>query len=463
VIDVRGKNGKPIIQKSPHKRVCDSFQNEEVHSLIILPRRFAKTLIATMFIVWYCLKYPDRNILLVTDVVHKAHSILKSAKKMIKSNIYIKKLFGNNLLSENGNDSSRLTLSIRKSSKKEPNVLAYSMLQTPQSLRADVVIFEDVISHNYQTSSRIKTRTDKNFEAVLPILEKDAKIVYIGTRFHYDDIPSQIRKSNAMTNKWDIIEESAEDSDGKALFPDIIDDDELRRLKSSMSASFYASQYLNKPISPEQTLFHLEDYCFYTEIPDSKEFKTILAGVDLAISTNENADNRAIVFIGITKDNLIYLLDAYSSKEKVDDFYQSMKNYCMKWKPDRVFVESNGAFKLVYDTFVDRSTKDGSYIPFADIVNSKNKELRIELTLLTLLKNKVLLLPCEVIYRNNTSLSNLIDTEMTFFNPSIHTNKDDLLDALELVCSNAKDISSTSICLVGGELRTSILDEIFVE
>ncbi len=396
----------------------------------------------------------------MADVREKAHKILNSAKTIIRTNKNIRLMFGKKLLAKHGNDASKLTLSTRTSSRKEPNVQAYSMLQTPQSLRADLTIFEDVISHRYKTSIRIKEKTDRNFEAIIPILEKDAKIIYIGTRFHYDDIPAQIKKSNDLTGKWNVIEISAEDENGNATYSKIIDDDELKRLKSSISYSFYSSQYLNKPISKEETLFHPEEYSHYDTIPESSEFRSVIAGVDLAVSTDVNADNRTIVFVGVGKDHRMYLLDAYATKEKLDLFYESIKRYYEKWKPDRIFVEANGPFRAVYDNFVDKSVKDRSYLPFSDVVNTKNKELRIELTLLPLLKNGMLILPDRKAYIDNDSLRTLIDIELAFFNPSIHSNKDDLLDALEIACSKAKDMTSSSKnnFRIGGELRTSSID-----
>jgi predicted phage terminase large subunit-like protein len=464
-MDIRDERGLKLIHENPHKKVCRYMQKENTNTLVLLPRRFGKTLLSTMFIIWYCLKYPDRNILLVADVINKACNILNSAKMMMKSNKNLIRIFGKNLLSKKGNDMSKLSLKSRKSSKKEPNVLAYSMLQTPQSLRADLVIFEDVISHNYRMSKRIKSRTDNNFEAILPIMEKSAKLIYIGTRFHHDDLPAQIKRehklninNNETYTRWNVIEESAEDEKGNAKFPHIIDNTELQKLKTSLSRSFYASQYLNSPISKEEVLFHMEEYAYYKSMPDRTKLNNVIAGIDLAVSTKSNADNRTIVFIGFSEDKRIYIIDAYSSKEKLNDFYKTIRSMYNKWKPDRVFVEANGAFRIVYDNFVENSINDKSYIPFTDVVNTQNKALRIETTLIPLLKTHTLLLPDRKLYENNESLKYLIETEMTFFNPSIENNSDDLLDALEIACSKAKNISIHTGYNVGGELRTAGLD-----
>ncbi len=107
-MDIRDSENKRIIHKNPHKRVCQSFQDESKHSLIILPRRFAKTLLTTMFIVWYCLKYPDRSVLLVADVREKAHKILNSAKTIIRTNKNLRLMFGKKLLAKHGNDASKI-------------------------------------------------------------------------------------------------------------------------------------------------------------------------------------------------------------------------------------------------------------------------------------------------------------------------------------------------------------------
>ncbi len=427
--------------------------------MIVLPRRFGKTLLASIFLVWYCLKYPNRNVLLVTDVLTKAKSIVKSVKSIISTNKNIKMIFGNNLLTKNGNDSGKMTLKTRQTGKKEPNILAYSMLQTPQSLRADLVMFEDVISHNYKTSRLIKKKTDENFEAIIPILEKDAKIIYIGTRFHYDDIPAQIKRQNLVTNKWRIIEESAEDVNGKARYPDILDDEELSSLRNSMAMSFYSSQYLNRPMSKEECLFKLELYSYYKQVPERNTLDKIIMGVDLAFSTKENADTRAIAVIGIDTKGVIYLLDAYESREEIDLFYTKIKDMYLKWSANRVYVETNSAFRVVYDSYVKRSMEDRSYIPFSPIVNTKNKALRFELTLLPLLQTGALMLPSRQIITEENALYKLTMREMAYFNPLSENNKDDLIDALEVACSN---INTTTVGInykIGGELRTSSLED----
>lgn len=449
---------RKIIHENPHRRVCLSMQNFDKNSLILLPRRFGKTYLATVFLIWYCFKYPNKNALLMADVKEKACNIIKSARILLKNNPVIKVLFGSNSLSKNGNDKTKLTIKKRKTSKKEPNILAYSMLQTPQAFRADIVIFEDILSHHYRTSPTIKTKTDGNFEAVIPVLEEHSKIIYIGTRYHHDDIPARIKKNRTLSANIDIIEESAEDEYGKSKYPNIISDEELSNIKSVISPSFYSSQYLNSPISPEEQLFNINEYHRYNTIPDITHFNSVYAGVDLAVANSNTSDDSAVVVVGKGRNGKLYILDCYGGKDRVDELYHRLKKLCMKWAVDKVFVESNNAFRIIYDRFVENSIRDNSNIYFEKLNNYKNKELRIETTLLPLFKNRILLLPSEEIYKSNPHLKKLIDKELTFFNPSIRNNKDDLLDALEIACSKFSDYHNQCEYRIGGELRTSSLD-----
>ena len=105
-----------------------------------------------------------------------------------------------------------------------------------------------------------------------------------------------------------------------------------------------------------------------------------------------------------------------------------------------------------------KTIDDGSNLAFAEVLNKQNKEMRIEVTLIPLLKTGKLKLPQKGLYADNPSLKKLIEVEMSFFNPTSRTNKDDLLDALEIACSKSALYMNETNFKVGGELRTANLN-----
>lgn len=440
-MDVK-KDGKEIIYDIDlYHRFCNKLQNITKNTMILLPRRFAKTLIAELFIVWYIINYPNKSIALFGDTLRKSKKILKAVHSFLRSP-KITSIFGN-ILADNGNNQEQLTLTIRDTTAKESNVEVYGIDIPIQSIRADLVIYEDIIGMDFIKSRAIRETTFDNFFAIRPTLESNSKQIYIGTRYAYDDLPAFIKRQNEITNEWEIIEESVYDDYGNVQYPEIISEKELNIIKESMPTSFFASQYLNKPIASENAVFLPNTYKTFSNIIGIT-FPYIFFGVDLAVMKDrKQGDLSSIVVCGKDGKGTLYLLDASHTREGIEDLYTKIKTLFKKWSPKRIYIEAIGAFDFIYNEIKKLSQQDSIYLPVYKLMTqSTNKEIRIETTLEPLLRSEYLLIPDKSYIGNNQSLNRLINEEMVYFDRNKDTNNDDLLDAFEIAIRFLKTSSS---------------------
>ena len=461
-------SSKSIIKDNKlYKEVCFAMQNIETNTMILLPRKFGKTLLTTLFILFYTLNYPNNTILLISETKEKAINILDAVKRFLLTHKVMNKLYPNKIptgkystskLSKTikilteasliSNQKTTLTITDRTTTKKEPNVIAMGIRQPVQSYRADLVIFEDILSEDYARYPRIKRMVDNNFMAVIPILEKNSKQLYVGTRYHYEDIPAIIRnRYHEGLSNWHFIETSVYDNNGNVKHPDIMDKEEIEKIRSNplMSRAFFWAQYLNKPISSAYSSFNVESYQKYENL-DLNKMKEIVIAIDLAFTSTGTSDKKAIVVVGKHTDSKLYLIDALSTTISIDKFYNDIEKTYLKYRRwcKRILIEINNA-EYIFESYQKRNT---TLMPLEGMKHTRAdppKVQRIINTLEPLLEKGHLLIPSNFITNNNIGLSELLNIEIPFFDSTSNTNKDDLLDAFQMGIEYLQNVYEESI------------------
>ena len=428
-MDIR-KNGRVLVPNVPlYKDLCKKISELDKDTMILLPRRHLKTLLASLFITWYILKYPNNAVVIITDTRKKGIRLLKGIKSFFYSHKMLKAFFPEHRLAKIGNNEDTLTLSNRTTFAKEPNIATYSIEQPVQSARADLILKEDIVSDKFVKSKANREMIRYNLESLEAILESDSKQVVTGTRYTTDDPYNDIiEENNALPDKWNIIAYGVHREDGSALCEQVMSLNEIESIKRKHTAFFFASQYLNSPINDEINIFNIDTYDRYDTIPN---LDYVFMAVDL--SDGDGGDKNAFVVVG-KADNKYYLLDAYGNNRiNSEDFYYVIRQFYNRYaeKCLSVIVELNRNGKTIYrDTFTRLKTEHGDNMPFTGIHNIENKNIRIE-KLEPMLKSSELILPATHIVDANPGLSALLD-ELRDFNFTTTANQDDLIDSLSM-------------------------------
>src|SRR5699024_8893394 len=115
----------------------------------------------------------------------------------------------------------------------------------------------------------------------------------------------------------------------------------------------------------------------------------ISMGVDMALG-KERGDYSAITVVAKHKETgIIYVVDSYGDRIKVDEFIGVNVDKVLEWQPDVIAVESVAAQEFFADTLKYELANDGypSFTRLKTIYSRARKVLRIE-PLLSIIDNK---------------------------------------------------------------------------
>jgi len=428
-MDIQRKGKSLVPDHWLYRKVCNDISQLDKNTMILLPRRHLKTLIASLFITWYIIKYPNNAVMIITDTRKKGIKLLKGIKSFFLRHKGLKAIFPDRL-AKFGNNEDTLTLTTRTTFAKEPNVAVYSIEQAIQSARADLLLEEDIISDKFVKSNANRDMVRTNLESLEAILESDSKTVVTGTRYTIDDPYGDIITENKETNEWNITSYGVYLEDGSPLCPYIMDAEEIRKKRKKHTPFFFASQYLNNPINNEINIFNIGLYPRYKTIP---HIEYVMMASDL--SDGEGGNKNTLDIIGVSDDGKYYLLDAYGNNRiDSENFYYVIRQYYELYKDKclNIFIELNRNGKTILrDTFNRLKELNKDTMKFTGVNNMENKNIRIE-KLEPLLRSGDLLLPSDELIKDGAGLFELIE-ELRSFNYTTTKNQDDYIDALSTV------------------------------
>ena len=431
-MDIRDESNKDkvlIPDIRLYQELSASIQSSKP-TLILLPRKFRKSLLVSqLYSIWFMLRYPNRTIAILTATYDLVTNITTGIKNFYNRHDKLKTIFGHDLLTKATDK--EVIIKYRTTTRKEPNLKAYSMDSASfAGFRCDLLIYDDIINDNWRTATKtVKDKWTNTFYASMQMLEQDGIMKYLGTRFGHDDIAGQLLSKHE--DDWEIYIESVLDDDGNVKHPEVMDREEIERNKRSLPAHIFSSQYLNHPIVAANSLFNIDDYTRYDQLPTA--FKRVIFGMDIAVmKSKDKGDFSTIVAVGQDNKHNLYILDGVDTREGIEDLFSKLVIMCNKWKPSQIYVEAISGFQFAYDYIHTESKKNQMYLPLNAITTQKdNKNIRLE-TLEPIFRSGDLLIPPEHTIRNNKGLEKLIYEEMTYFDRLKSDNRDDMLDALEM-------------------------------
>ena len=214
----------------------------------------------------------------------------------------------------------------------------------------------------------------------------------------------------------------------KVLWGDVQPLYKLMRWKWDNGSKAFNTEYMNNPIDEDSMIFNPNTFTYWDDVNPSKEFPhsdyVISMGVDMALG-KERGDYSAITVVAKHKETgIIYVVDSYGDRIKVDEFIGVNVDKVLEWQPDVIAVESVAAQEFFADTLKYELANEGypSFTRLKKIYSRARKELRIE-ALLPIIENKTLQFS-----RNHSLL-------LEQFERYGQGSADDLPDSLEMAVS----------------------------
>jgi phage terminase large subunit-like protein len=261
----------------------------------------------------------------------------------------------------------------------------------------DLIIGDDIVEDKNSRTEGQRSQLKKFFyRSMLPCLRPDGEMRMLGTRYHPEDLYGYLIENDPMFKEnWIVLPAIFDRDTGEAV--DLEQDEEgnfftptnatcydpkgypLKKLlqrRASMPLADWECQYQNRIEFLDGDYFLSDWFQYYDDDPMELVKQKDLAvwvGVDLAISLKDDADEFAVVVIGVVPGVFdIYVLDFFSGKFTFNRQKEEIVRMFDKWNPVRTFVESN-AYQSALTTTTIQEFPDVRVVP---IYTSKDKITR---------------------------------------------------------------------------------------
>lgn len=226
------------------------------------------------------------------------------------------------------------------------------------------IIVDDGLKDNVIYSQLQRQKSIDYFHSVIMnMLVPNGQIIVVGTPFHAQDLYGDLKSKKG----WFVIEYPAIFPNGKILWPNRWNFNDLMDKKNTQGNIIFSRENLCRPIVSDSSIFPLsilknslirmEAYCLVRNRDDfPKKFSKVVTGADFAISANVGADYYCYTTWGIDEDNGMWLLDIQIGKGKsYDEQLQILKGINVRFRPDVMVFESN----VFQQIFTEGATKYG--------------------------------------------------------------------------------------------------------
>jgi len=414
-------------------------ESKSKYKLILVPRGSLKS---SFFTVGGTIQMIAQNrnvrIAIASATIDRAQSFLSDIKNHLQFNEKLIQRYGqfyDKNLKWNENE---IEVVGRKPGIREPTVVCIAVGSNVVGGHCNHIWWDDLVDDRnvFSREQALKTLDWWEKSQALPD-SKGGTGTLIGTRWAHFDLYQHIIDN--LGDTVDTLIRSAYNQDGSPYFPELLDEQTLEHLKSTMHSKTFSSFYLNHPVDSDTQLVKSHNLHTYPGVCRAcgKEHKipsesrmTKFVGVDPAVSLERDADETAMVSIGVDTENTVWVLwsdnGKYTKQQMIDKMFAIHRDI----KPDGMAVETIGQAQMLLEEIHDQEDARNYYLSGLIEVKSRDglkKSSRLESVLQTKFERN------KVIVRND--LTDLIAQLSTY--PS--SKHDDLLDAL----SDAINISFT--------------------
>ncbi|RDU51627.1 hypothetical protein CQA49_09345 [Helicobacter sp. MIT 00-7814] len=335
----------------------DDNQNIITRLMLNMPPSYGKTeIIARCFIAWALGKDRKRKFFYISYSDELCKKISNQVRDLLKSPFWAG-IFGTTptFLQDNANE---FVL------KEGGGLFVTTLKSSLTGFHAHQIIIDDPIKVIDMNSKAERMRVNQNFkESVLSRLQDNkSNITILMQRLGDEDLCGFLLDEKhfepEVINQWEVIKLKAINetqetytikdfhytrAPNEALFPQRHTIQELENLRAQMGSDEFSTQYLQEPQVSEAGFF---EEVYFVRIPSFEQnAQNEYIFIDNATSLNTNADNRAIVCIGVEeyKEGARYvvkdcLFGIWSEEETILNILQM----CASFSSAQVFIESEG-------------------------------------------------------------------------------------------------------------------------
>jgi len=320
------------------------LHDEEEEDLCLGPRNFAKTTVrAVIRTIARIIENPNVQVGICSDTDGQAIKFSRETKMQLERNVVLREMYPYLAPGTPWSDTEFNVIGADKI-KKTSTVTAISYGKSITGLDFDYLMIDDIIDFD---NSRTKYQRDKVHDwlgmTLIPMVKKDGKIGWNGTRYHHDDEYDKVLKRGVRTNKNShraIIDEESK----KVLWPEMYSFKWLMDKKNKWGSIVFNAQWQNDTeLMKIGKIFHREWFKYFDKTPegdfrdtDGRRFSykdlAIYQTCDLAISKSDKADYFVILTYGLDKEGNFYIIDIRRGRYSWGEQKKLSRMNYIRWK-----------------------------------------------------------------------------------------------------------------------------------
>lgn len=382
-----------LLTEQTHKRWCDKLQDDfwkYNYFMRLKPRKtFKTTVYGEAFILWLFavvspalhIFYTSANGTLLTEVSsHLEHYIGSESVNLYTLVFGIKR---DDTITPNTSDVFNI---IGKDKTKRGSSLMFRTAGgSVNGVHPHIIIIDDPMDKNDRESAAIRRKKEMWMESLYPLLSpyqygeaEIQKIMFISTRWHLDDLVSNViaknKKIEKETDRFDVEVEGLYQEDGSLQYPEFFTEEKIQSLRGQMSEVFFSCQYLNNPLPEGLQVFQKDRLHFFDigmlKIAEGSNYCFFDPSKGL-----DNSDFPAVIWVNFNQGKL-RIFDAIDQKIELSNI---LKNIAAKNKLYRVveMVFENNGTSLIEKTLLDEHRNIDYSLLITPIHQGSNKHERI--------------------------------------------------------------------------------------
>ena len=261
--------GYTLLEEYPHRGWCNELEKRHSRFLLLQPRHtYKSTLLSKALPIWRLFENPNLRILLAGATAKNVQNFLGEISGQYLRNPKLIALYQVKdhirPLDPLAEKKEKITISTRTLNQSEASITTTGSLANLVSAHYDMIIADDLCNADDRESPTIRAKRIRWFQDLVSVLSPDGELLLGGTRWHFDDaygyVINKLNPALPKPFKYKMRINSCYMDDGNTpSFPRILSAERLEALKIEKGPMLFACNYLNKPMSAEAQVFHLED------------------------------------------------------------------------------------------------------------------------------------------------------------------------------------------------------------
>lgn len=442
--------GRSKLREQPNREMAERvmsrhWPDRQERKLILEPRETYKTTIASIaFPVWLLSKNPEISILIYSETDSQAKQIYNACKKAMEMNELLQRLWGS-FKSRHWNETELFVHGRKEFERRDPSLTHAGLDSSVNGVHPDVALIDDLCSEqNTQSLSQLDKAWDQ-YNSLTPLVMKDGLIQMVATRWVQDDPPARIMKHQKHLFS-EISVKSAEDilPNGKLYGEDIGLTHAILEQKKSMGMYRYSANYLNNPVPDTEKAFKEEWLEIFKGDPSETDLTGEVRKIPIAVyfgidsswadkDSNTGKDPTALIAVGIDWRGDMWLLEYFNGRIPPDEVVTKVFDFFEKY-PEAIALASE-----------DISTQKGINKLLEDEMKKRKKSFTLDKVKHQSRSKSTRIMGMQGLFQTHSvhireDMTEFIE-QYKNFSPYYHIGHEDLLDALEMVFSEYRDIA----------------------